>query len=193
MISFIANKVAIYQVDRGLWETNKCSELLVEPVWNGLQCQCTLSQDDTTGVDTDNSVHVTGNIELSKAFHACTLSVFHILLRLLEFLRQLDTRMREDDPLKIDELSFVKFDVDYGSCISDDNYLRILIPLLNGESFLCYLFIACVDTLNQSNDTILFCYLKSPFQCWYRTAVLVDFVDVGIFEITEHFIVNVFC
>jgi len=64
LISFISYQITIYQINWCLWEADKCSKLLVKSIWYRFKRQCTLTKNDTTGIDTDDSVHITGNIKL---------------------------------------------------------------------------------------------------------------------------------
>lgn len=123
MIGFITDEVAVDEVNRRLREADEGSELLVQPVGNGLQCQRALSQDHTAGVHADDGVHVACNIELGEALHACLRPVLHILLGFLEFLGQLDAGVSEEDPLEVDELSLLKLDVDDWPRIANDDDL----------------------------------------------------------------------
>jgi len=48
VIGFIADEVAIDQIDGRRWEAHQCSELLVQAIWDGLESQGALSENDTS-------------------------------------------------------------------------------------------------------------------------------------------------
>ena len=85
MISFVSYEVTAYHVSGGPWERNQGGKLLVEPVRDRFQRQDTFSKDETTGVHSENAVHVSRNIEFLKGFYAGFWPVLHILLGFLEF------------------------------------------------------------------------------------------------------------
>lgn len=76
-------------------------------------------------------------------------------MSLLEFLRKLDTRVSKDDSLKVDQLPFFEFNVDYRTCVSDNDNFCILVSLFYCDTRLGYWLIASIDTLCQPNDTVL--------------------------------------
>lgn len=84
MVSFISDKVTVNQVYRALRETDKCYKLLVESIGNGLESERALSQNDSARINTNNSVHVPGNIELGQGLDTCSWPVLNILLRFLK-------------------------------------------------------------------------------------------------------------
>ena len=87
MICFISDKVTTDHVDWTSWESYESCELLVEPVRNWLQSKDTFSQDKTSRVDRENTIHVSWNIELLERFHASFRSIFYVLLSLFELFR----------------------------------------------------------------------------------------------------------
>jgi hypothetical protein len=191
MISLISDEVATYQVHAAPWKTDEGHELLVQSVWNGLEGENTLSQDDATTVDAEDGVHVSGNVELLKGLHASLGPVLHVLLGLLELLRQLDTRVCENNSLEVDELTFLQFDIDDWTSISNDDDLGILVSLLNGETWLRDWLVARIDSLCEPNDAVLLSEVQSHFQLVNRTLFLVDLDDTGVLEVTKHLVVNV--
>jgi len=84
LICFISNKVATQHIYGTSWESYKSSELLVESVWNRFQGKNTFSQNKTTRVNTENAIHVSGDIKFSQGFDACFRSILDILLSLFK-------------------------------------------------------------------------------------------------------------
>ena len=164
---------------------------MVEPVWNRFQSQYAFSEDETPGVDSENTVHISRNIELLKSFDTCFWPILDILLGLLEFFRELDTRVREDDSLEDHKLSLSKFDVDDRPGITNNDDLGVLISLLDGYSSFGNCFVASVDTLREPDDTVLLGEVQGHLQSVDGAPILVHLYDLGVLEVLEHLIVNV--
>jgi hypothetical protein len=155
LISLITYEITTYQVDTTSGETDQGREFLVETIWDRLQGEYTLSKDHSSAVDAEDRVHVTSNVEFLKGLYASFWPVLDVLLSFFEFFRKLDTRVSENDSLKIDQLPFFEFDIDHGAGVSNNDNFRILVSLFYSDTGLCYWLIASVDTLCQPNDTIL--------------------------------------
>lgn len=132
VIGLVSDEIATNQVDCWRWEGYQGHELLVESVRDWFKRKCALTEDDTTWVDTDDAVHIPSNVEFGQWFDAGALSILDILLGFLELFCQLNTRMSKDDSLKVDKLAFLKLDIDYWTCITDDDDLGVFVSLFNG-------------------------------------------------------------
>lgn len=126
-----------------------------------------------------------------KSLDTCFWPILDILLSLLEFLRELDTRVREDDSLEDHKLSLAKFDVDDRPSITNNDDLGVLISLLDGYSSFGNCFVAGVNTLREPDDTVLLGEVQGHLQSVDGASILVYLYDLGVLEVLEHLIVNV--
>jgi hypothetical protein len=99
--------------------------------------------------------------------------------------------MSENDSLKVDKLTFFKFYIDYGTSISNNDDLGILISLLNGNARLGNRLVACVDSLGQPNDAVLLCEVQSHLKLVNWPLLLVNLNNPGVLKVTEHLVVNI--
>ena len=63
LISFITDKVTAKHIDGRPWETYQSGEFLIESIRDRFKSKNTLPQDETTMVDTEYAIHVSGNIK----------------------------------------------------------------------------------------------------------------------------------
>lgn len=100
--------------------------------------------------------------------------------------------MSKSNPLKVYKLPFLKLDVDDRPSVANDDDLRVLVSLLNGNAGLGDSLLASIHSLRQPDYTVLLRYLQRSLQRVDGSSILVDLIDVAILEVSEHFVVDVF-
>lgn len=161
LICFITDEVTADQVYWCLWEWNDTTEFLLELIWQRFHADYAFSEDNTTRINTNNSVHISWNFKLSKSFNTCLLPKVHILSCFNILFLEFKTWMGKSNSFKIDNFSFSKHNIDNSFFTADNNDLCVFISLLNCEAWFLNCFLQSIDTLWKSNNTVLISMFQS--------------------------------
>ena len=101
--------------------------------------------------------------------------------------------MGKNDSLEVDQLPFLKLDVDHRAGISNNDNFCILVSLFYCDTRLCYWLIASVDSLSQSDDTVLLGEVESHLQLVDWTFLLIDLYDTRVLKVSKHLVIDILC
>ena len=191
LISFIADKLAANQVQRGLREAHQSSELLLETLRDRFERQNALAEDDAAGIQADDAVHVAADFEFLQRLHARLLPVFDILHSLEDVLEELDTGVRERYPFEVDQLTLLELHIDDGALVAHNYNLSVFVLLLDRQAGLRDRPLTCVDTLRQADNCVRLRDLQSFLERLDRPLLRIYLVDVRILKVPEHLVVDV--